>query len=251
MMETMKDKKSFYDDLSSSYDAMINFNDALKRRKEVVDKFIDDKTKTAADIGCGTGMDSISMALNNLRVTAFDISPGMIQQAKKNAEANNVKIDFHNYEAKEIPVEFNDKFDLVISLGNTLANISGEDITQALKRIYSMLKTDGKFIFQVLNYQKVINEQERIVNITGDDKFIYVRFYDFLIDRLNFNILKFEKENFKNKSLITTSLLPLTMTEAARILQQTGFKEYNFYGNLNLKEYDLETSSDLVCIAIK
>lgn len=247
----MLDKKDFYDDLSNSYDAMINFNEALERRKTIIEKFLEANTKSAADVGCGTGMDSISLALNKIKVTAFDISPGMIEQAKKNADEKDVAIEFHNYEAKKIPEHFFNNFDLIISFGNTIANIEGEDIIDSFERIYNILKKDGKFIFQILNYQKIINEQERIVNVTGDDKYIYVRFYDIFPDKLNFNILKFDKNNYRERYFSTTELVPLTEDEVSRLLHQIGFKNYEFYGNLNLKEFDENKSSDLVCIAIK
>ena len=71
--------------------------------------------KEILDIGTGSGCIAISLAKNlpNAKVTALDISIDAIDVAKKNAELNNVEIEFinadiFNYESEKI-------FDIIVS----------------------------------------------------------------------------------------------------------------------------------------
>ncbi|MBK7631515.1 MAG: class I SAM-dependent methyltransferase [Ignavibacteriales bacterium] len=115
----MKSNNNFYNSASVYYDKMIDFDSALQKRKILLSNFIDKKIKSVADVGCGTGVDSIALALLGLNVTAYDPSSEMINIAKANSEKHNCKIDFHIFCANKIPKTFYNKFDIVVSLGNT------------------------------------------------------------------------------------------------------------------------------------
>jgi 2-polyprenyl-3-methyl-5-hydroxy-6-metoxy-1,4-benzoquinol methylase len=187
MNETLNNK-DFYDSLAGDYDEMISFNDAVERKVNTLRKFISPSMKTAADIGCGTGVDSIALAKLGLNVTAFDPSDVMIRVAEDNAEREGVKIDFQNCAADEIQKRFNNSFDLVISLGNTFANIERDKFDQSIRKCSNILKPEGSILIQILNYKKILYEKERIVNITEKNGNYYVRFYDFINGEIHFNL---------------------------------------------------------------
>ena len=136
----MNPSNSFYNSASVYYDKMIDFDSALHKRKILLSNFVNDKIKTVADVGCGTGVDSISLSLLGLNVTAFEPSPKMINIAKVNSEKHNCKIDFFNFSANEIPKTFYNKYELVVSLGNTLANIPSDKIDKSVSKLFKLLK---------------------------------------------------------------------------------------------------------------
>lgn len=77
---------------------------------------VKDKTLTFLDIGTGTGCIPISLAqnLNNVNISALDISPKALKIANKNAITNKVKINFFETDilkAKKLPQQF----DIIIS----------------------------------------------------------------------------------------------------------------------------------------
>src|SRR5919199_1431749 len=46
------------------------------------------------DYGCGHGMAAVVLARRGARVTAFDLSPGYLAEARRRARANGVTVDF-------------------------------------------------------------------------------------------------------------------------------------------------------------
>ena len=247
----MKSNISFYNSASNYYDKMIDFDLALQKRKELLSGFIMPQIKSAADVGCGTGVDSISLSLLGLNVSAFDPSSEMINAAKANSERLETKIEFYNYAADEIPKTFYNKFDLVVSLGNTLANIPFGKIEKSVTKLFRLVKRAGSVLIQILNYEKILSEKERIVNITKKDGEYFIRFYDFGKKDLTFNILRFNADHTSKKELISTKIFPYKTKEMKKILKAAGFKEIKFYGSLDKQPFDSKTSNDLIVFANK
>ena len=247
----MKPNDSFYDSVSHYYDKMIDFDSALQKRKELLSGFVRSQIKSVADVGCGTGIDSISLSRLGLNVSAFDPSSKMISAAKVKTEIQKKKIEFYNYAADAIPKSFFNKFDLVVSLGNTLANIPFNKIRKSFTRLFKLAKKDGSVLIQILNYEKILREKERIVNITKKDGEYFLRFYDFSKNDLTFNILRFNADHTSKKELISTKIFPYKSKELKKIFRTVGFKEIVLYGSLDKKPFDPKSSNDLILFATK
>ena len=247
----MESNSTFYNSASLYYDKMIDFDTALQKRKKLLLGFITPQIKTVADVGCGTGVDSIALSLIGLDVSAFDPSLKMISKAKVNSEIQKKKIEFYNYAADEIPKSFYNKFDLVVSLGNTLANIPYSKIERSIKRLFKLVKKDGSVLIQILNYEKILREKERIVNTTKKDGEYFIRFYDFGKNDLTFNILSFNADHSSKKELLSTKIYPYKSKGLKKIFKSAGFKKIEFYGSLDKKPFDTISSNDLILFAKK
>ena len=230
---------------------MTNFKKALDNKKKNLKNFITESMKTAADIGCGNGVDSITLSSLNIIATGFDPSPKMIETAIKNSKESNQKINFYNYAAKDIPAKFNSQFDFICSLGNTIANIPTVDLESSIKRFHTLLSKDGKLLLHILNYEKIVKENERIINIKEGKKDFIVRFYDFENGYLNFNILKFNKHSPNEKLLITTKLFPHKLRTLQSLLKESGFSKIKLYSDLSLATFSKETSKDIYLLCSK
>jgi ubiquinone/menaquinone biosynthesis C-methylase UbiE len=250
-MEKILPNKVFFNELASDYDQMVSFEKVVENKKRILKNFITPGMKYAADLGCGSGVDSIALASLDLKITAFDPSSEMLKAAKANSKRLNVKIGFHNYSADNIPAEFNNNFDLVVSLGNTFANIPKDKFLTSLQRCSEILRPKGQLLIQVLNYHKILLDKQRIVNITEGEKVYFVRFYDFGGDELLFNVLSFEKSNPSNNKLISTKLYPHIVKDFAAGLKMAGFSKFQFYSDLKLKSFDEKLSKDLIIQAFK
>lgn len=250
-MDKLIANSSFYDEIALDYDGMISFESAIEKKKNLLKNFIDQNVKTAADIGCGTAVDSIALTLNGLNVSAFDPSEKMISVAKTNSIKMKAGVEFYNYPADSISKEFDNKFDLVVSLGNTFANISEDKFTPSLKRCYDILKSDGQLLIQVLNYKNILEEKQRIVNIAESDNKIFIRFYDFNNEQIAFNILTFSRERISEYKLSSTKIYPYQLENFQSALTNSGFTNFQFYGDLELSEFTPSQSKDLIVLVNK
>jgi len=107
------------------------------------------------DVGCGTGRHAIELARRGYRVTGVDISAGMLEQAKKDAQATGVQVQWRHENATAFTV--NERFDGVICLCEGAFGLlgQGDDPTgqplAILRRVEAALQPSAKCLFTVLN----------------------------------------------------------------------------------------------------
>ena len=160
--------KLFFDETSEFYNSMIDSGPAIDRRTKLFSK-LKIKNSIVADLGCGSGIDSIALSKCGNSVDAFDPSAKMIELAERTAANQDYNIDFHNFAIEEIPELFNNKFSFVCSLGNTIANIDSINLIQVFQKIKNILKLNGRALIHILNYDLILSQKERIVNITANE----------------------------------------------------------------------------------
>ena len=241
--------KFFFDDVSEFYDQMIDFESALEGKTNNLKSFLSSNIKVAADIGCGSGIDSIALATIGMKVSAFDASQKMVERGEENAKRLDKTINFYNYTAQDIPNEFNSQFDFVCSLGNTVANIPPNDLSDSIKRFAEILNKNGKLLFHILNYEKIIKGKERIVNINKGENNYLIRFYDFEKDFINFNILKFDNSDTTNRKLISTKVYPHSLELFLQLLKENNFSKVEVFQDMKKTPFNSETSNDIYLFA--
>lgn len=250
-MEKIISNNDFFDELASDYDEMVSFEKAVENKKRLLKNFITPGMKYAADLGCGSGVDSIALTSSGLKVTAFDPSVEMLKIAKENVEKEKAKVTFHNQAIDSISEDFDNQFDLLVSLGNTFGNIGKGQLIKSLQRCKQILKPKGILLIQVLNYEKILNEKKRIVNITkGVDKY-FIRFYDFIGDEINFNIIIFNKEKPSEHKFISTKVFPHTQDDFNSVLKKLEFSKVECFSNFDQTIFNNQESKDLVVLATK
>ncbi len=235
---------SFYNEISEFYEKMIDFEKNLELRVNAYKKIFPAEGKTA-DLGCGVGLDSLALAINQHKVTAFDISPKMIEETKRNAIKYNVDITPHVHSFQTIPKSFNQRFNSVISVGNTIAHINSRQLNSAIKRMYQLLLPGGKIFLHILNYQMIKKENKRINNIANRDGKIIIRFYDFRKNDLDFNILSFPQNSPKEFQLATTKHYPHSAREIKSFLKEAGFIKIKLMKNFSGDKFNISDSKDL------
>jgi len=243
------DHKEFYNSASEFYDDMVSFTSSVESRIKWFEPLLNDKMKKAADLGCGSGSDTIALSKLGLEVTGFDVSEGMIEQARKNAAEYKVHPEFKVSYIENISSEYYNTFDLVTSQGNTFANIPNNKLAAIVEKIKKIIIPGGMLVLQILNYPLILETKERIINIKKAGKFTYIRFYDFYPDHLDFNILKFETEHPESRDIITTTIyphMPLTITNH---LRECGFSNIRLFGSQKLEEFEKGKSKDVIIIA--
>jgi SAM-dependent methyltransferase len=98
--------------------------------------------KDVLDYGCGHGMASVVLARRGARVTGFDLSSGYVAEARRRAEANGVRVAFHQADAEELP--FADRsFDAVWGC----AILHHLDLERAGRELLRVLRPGGVAVF--------------------------------------------------------------------------------------------------------
>lgn len=244
------DRAKFYDGVSGFYDKMIDFEKNLNLRIDAYKKIFP-ANGNIVDIGCGVGLDSIALAKNGHAVTAFDISPQMIEMVKVNSEKYDLKIETGVFSFNTIPKIYHGKFDNAVSVGNTIAHFTKKELESGLKKIYTLLKPGGRVFLHILNYTAILKMKKRINNIANRDGAVIIRFYDFENGHVKFNILSFPLNNPKEFDLYTTNHYPHTKKEIETALRSAGFSKIKSAGDFYGNKFSVRDSKDLFIEAYK
>lgn len=101
------------------------------------------------DLGCGPGLYAERLAASGHKVTGVDFSETSIEYASNQAKIKNLDID---YICKDyLSIDFQDEFDLVLLVYTDFGVLSPSEREKLLNNIHKALKSNGMFIFDVIN----------------------------------------------------------------------------------------------------
>lgn len=105
-------------------------------------KLGDLRGRRVLDYGCGHGMAAVALARAGAAVTAFDLSPGYVNEARERAQANGVRIKCVVADGEDLPFE-DDSFDAV--WGNAI--LHHLDLARAGRELHRVLRPGGVAVF--------------------------------------------------------------------------------------------------------
>lgn len=139
----MSKSKQFWDKQSVNYDnTERQFEPIFEQIINLTKEHLKNSDK-AMDFGCATGTKTFQLSDSVSHMHGFDISPNMIEIAKKKAaELNIANVDFSSGTLDKNSFQ-SEQFDVIISYG--VMHLM-DDIDDALQKIRSFLKSGGLFI---------------------------------------------------------------------------------------------------------
>ena len=238
---------NFYQSIAPHYHHIFPFNKA--HLNLVVDENPNSQKATLLDIGCGIGSLSFEIAHYFSTVKAIDLDQQMIQRASKENQKDN--LEFFEMNMLEINRYFRAKiFNAVICFGNTLVHLTQEDqFREFFKKVKDTLKENGKFLFQIINYDRILDEAVDFLPTIENEYIRFVRNY-----KLNSKtgLIHFETKLLVKKTDLVLEnslpLFPLRKDRLAELLKSAGFTAVHFYGNFK-KDPWTEKSVPLVGVA--
>ena len=120
-------------------DFLLNKSLLVRHRRELLASANGD----VLEIGFGTGLNLPYFPERVHKLTAVDPNPGMHRLAQKRIKQRGIEVDQHVLGGERLPFEDN-RFDCAVS---TFTLCSIEEVAQALREVYRVLKSGGKFLF--------------------------------------------------------------------------------------------------------
>ena len=124
------------------------------------------------DLMCGYGRHAIALAKKGISVTAVDNLDDYINEIKKITEKENLPISA--VKSGVIEYKTNDKFDLILCMGNSLNFFNPDDTLQILLKISSYLKGKGYLLINTWSLAEIAIKQfkDKQWSQVGDMKYI-------------------------------------------------------------------------------
>ena len=157
--------QTFYDKLADHYDKLfLDWQSATQEQAVILDKLFRDnhfdQLATILDCACGIGTQAIGLANIGYSVTASDISVGELEEAKKRAEENQVRIRFERADFCALSETFLEPFDIIIAMDNALPHmLSHEALESAVKSITNQLTQGGIFVASIRDYDALLMDK--------------------------------------------------------------------------------------------
>ena len=199
------------------------------------------------DIGCGTGALGYELAKEFNTVTGIDIDDVMLEKAKSKNPPDN--LTFIKMDMLDISKNFepNSK-DIITCFGNTLVHLeSPKAILKFFKQCKGILKEDGKLIIQIINYERILDQNISSLATIQNPEIKFERNYNYnksknIIDFNTTLTIKETGEEIKN----SIPIYPLRRKEITPLISRAGFTGIRYYGNFRGDPLLLEESIPLL-----
>jgi len=187
----------------------------------VINKYFKPKS-VLLDIGCGSGRTTLSLHEKGYKVIGVDITPEMIDTAKRIASLKGRYIDYEVGDATNLRFPEN-SFDGVIFANNGWVQIPGKENRQkALEEIYRVIKPNGYFILTA--HQRYYSGTYLFFWVKEWIKYYILKPLGWKVEEVDFGDLFF-KRNYPDTKLAQRQFIHLTSKkEVVKQIKNTGFK---------------------------
>jgi len=246
--------EEFYSRLAGAFDIMTDWPKRLAFEMPFLERTLGaTSARTVLDTACGTGWHSIALTKRGYTAAGCDISPAMIERARKNAAASRVDILFEVADLSHLE-KIPGTFDALLCLGNSLPHVLSEpDLREVFRNMRSKIKPGGGVILHNLNYDLRWKGQPRFFAAEGNADLLVWRFADYGTEFVTFHTALFERHGSESPrwSVKVNSTLqkPWLARDLDRLLDEEGFRKIRHFGGLDGSAYDPDQSGDLVIVA--
>jgi 2-polyprenyl-3-methyl-5-hydroxy-6-metoxy-1,4-benzoquinol methylase len=252
--QAMKEKQwyeSLFENYGNTYENEVFVKGTLGECDFLEKEFGFAKQLKILDVGCGTGRHSIEMTKRGYRMTGIDLSESMLAKARQKAREQNLKIDFLQHDARNLP--FDGEFDAAIMLceGGFPLMETDEMNYEILKNVTKALKPKAKFIFTTLNgLFPLFNSLDKFHNDIERDE------NNAIYHSSTFDLMTFRDHNITeatdddgNKIVIKSNERYYVPAEITWLLKTLGFTKIEIFGaklgafsrndNLTTKDFEM------------
>jgi SAM-dependent methyltransferase len=193
------------------------------------------------DIGCGTGTILVALAPLFRRLAGLDLDPGLLAIASRKLlnipsppASGTPPYRIVEGDMRKVRVFFpEERFSLVTCLGNTIPHLtSPSDIDSFFASAFACVEPGGSFVFQIVNYDRVLDFAVRNLPLIARDGISFDRLYSApresgLIDFST--VLRDPSRQVVIRNSVR--LYPLRLEEARQSVLAAGFSRCSFFGD--------------------
>ena len=232
----------FYSDIAENYNYIFPYN---KRQKQFTLSFLGERALECSvlDIGCATGNLTFELSKNVKEITGLDFDEEMILYSGNSfsKSVNNLKficddmLNIDNYFPEN-------SLDCVMSYGNTIVHLqSEEEFERLFFKIRTSLKPLGNFLFQIINYDRILENGIRGLPTIENEYIKFERKYNYLGN----SIIEFEtnlliKKTGKIKKNIVR-LFALQANSLDKLLRGNGFSNVSLFGSFKMDPFKVDS----------
>lgn len=228
---------SYYNHLAPYYKYIYADWDASVQRQAdalagVIHEYFGDMVQRVLDAACGIGTQSIGLAQLGYQVTASDISPGELEQARIEAVKRELKIEFKVADMRDLSLFRRGVFDLVMACDNAIPHLLGEEeILKAFREFYRCAVPDGGCLVTIRDYEKIVRGGRRMnprtVHETEEGKLLLFDLWEFDGDFYDFTTYAMLD---KGENVVETQVIRggryycVTVSQLEKLMLEAGFK---------------------------
>ncbi len=239
-----KSNMNFYSVSSDFYHEIFPFNNTIGK---FLAGYAEKSSRGILDIGCGTGNYSGFLSVYSNRLTGIDFNTHMLETAAKRFPGINfMKMDINSLSLPD------KSFDLAFCIGNVIAYLKPEAMTDFFRKIKKLLTDEGIFIFQTVNRDKMpeSGSYDFTPKLFSEGEGVFSRKYLFNKDGTIEFQTKLEmrgNEIYRGSEMIYL----LKSSEYSDILEKSGLRLISHYGNYNKAPFDSGESAANIMVAGK
>lgn len=98
------------------------------------------------ELGCGDGGNAIALARQGARVIVVDSSAARLAEARRNADAHDVRVEFHHSDLADLAFVRADQIDLCLAV-YSLAEVA--DVSRVFRQVHRVLRTEAPFVISL------------------------------------------------------------------------------------------------------
>ena len=242
-----------YDELAALYDLFIDWPNRLQNELPLLERLgAGVPGHHLVDVACGTGRHALAWAERGCRVTGCDASAEMIGRAR-GADTER-RVEWRVATMTDLPQGL--LADTLVCIGTSLPHVAEpEEYRTALREFARCTRPDGQVVVHSRNLPRILATGDRftepLVRQTPEGTVLFWRFYDLLPPHhIDFHLVIFrQQESGWTRTMLTSRLCVISAEELCALAREVGFTDARCCGHLDEREYDRNTSPDLVLIA--
>ncbi|HZJ74910.1 MAG TPA: class I SAM-dependent methyltransferase [Perlabentimonas sp.] len=237
---------SFYQQIAPYYHHIFKLN---PNQVNFIKIKIPETNCSILDVGCGVGTLSFELGSYYRHVLGVDMDAEMIHIALRTQKGEPNSVHFQQVGMLSLNsfIEKN-SVDAIICFGNTLAHLNSlDEIAVFLQQAKAVLKPSGKLLLQIINYDRIIEQDIRQLPVIDNDEITFERDYVFRksANKIDFNA-RLTVKSTQQIVETTVELLPLLKKQVETLLCSAGFDNYYFYGSFNQAPFSIDSYALIV-----